>query len=93
MDGLKLTTKWLIDIAQALELLGFVDIHRRGRGRGTDFTIQPSGSIGRKYMVETLTSMMCEVANSTANTGTIYDYTGAQAKRALLFHRPRSSDI
>jgi hypothetical protein len=28
------------------------------RGRGTDFAIQPSGSIDRKYMVETLTSMV-----------------------------------
>ena len=60
MNGSKLTTKWLSILAQELELLGFVDIHRkgRGRGRGTDFTIQPSGSIDRKYMVETLTSMV-----------------------------------
>ena len=49
MNGSKLTTKWLSILAQELELLGFVDIHRkgRGRGRGTDFTIQPSGSIDR----------------------------------------------
>ena len=60
MNGSKLTTKWLSILAQELELLGFVDIHRkgRGRGRGTDFTVQPSGSIDRKYMVETLTSMV-----------------------------------
>jgi len=60
MNGSKLTTKWLSILAQELELLAFVDIHRkgRGRGRGTDFTIQPSGSIDRKYMVETLTSMI-----------------------------------
>ncbi len=59
MNGSKLT-RWLSILAQELELLGFVDIHRkgRGRGRGTDFTIQPSGSIDRKYMVETLTSMV-----------------------------------
>ena len=50
----------VLDLAKELELLGFVDIHRkgRGRGRGTDYTIQPSGSIDRKYMVETLTSMI-----------------------------------
>jgi cell division control protein 6 len=58
MNGSKLTTKWPSILAQELELLGFVDIHRKGRGRGTDFTIQPSGSIDRKYMVETLTSMV-----------------------------------
>jgi len=60
MNGSKLTTKWLSILAQELELLGFVDIFRkgRGRGRGTDFTIQPSGSIDRKYMVDTLTSMI-----------------------------------
>ena len=60
MNGSKLTTKWLSILAQELELLGFVDIYRkgRGRGRGTDFTIQPSGSIDRKYMVETLKSMI-----------------------------------
>ena len=60
MNGSKLTTKWLSILAQELELLGFVDIHRkgRGRGRGTDFTIQQSGSIDRKYMVDTPTSMI-----------------------------------
>jgi hypothetical protein len=60
MNGLKLTTKWLSILVQELELLGFVDIHRRGRGRGrgTGFTIQPSESIDRKYMVETLTSII-----------------------------------
>jgi cell division control protein 6 len=41
MNGSKLTTKWLSILAQELELLGFVGIHRKGRGRwrGTDFTI------------------------------------------------------
>jgi Cdc6-like AAA superfamily ATPase len=34
MNGSKLTTKWLSILAQELELLGFVDIHRKGRGRG-----------------------------------------------------------
>lgn len=60
MNRSKLTTKWLSILAQELELLGFVDIYRKGRGRGkgTEFTIQPSGSIDRKYMVETLTSMI-----------------------------------
>lgn len=60
MNGSKLTPKWLSILAQELELLGFVDIHRKGRGRarGTDFTIQPSGSIDQKYMVETLKSMI-----------------------------------
>ena len=60
MNGSKLTTKWLSILAQELELLGFVDIHRKGwgRGRGTDLMIQPSGSIDRKYIVETLTSMI-----------------------------------
>jgi len=60
MNASKLTTKWLSILAQELELLGFVDIHRKGRGRvcGTDFTVQPSGSIDLKYVVETLTSMI-----------------------------------
>jgi len=60
MNGSKLTTKWLSILAKESELLGFGDIHRkgRGRGRGTDFAIQPSGSIDRKYMVDTLTSMV-----------------------------------
>lgn len=60
MNGSKLTTKWLLILAQELQLLGFVDIHRKGRGRvrGTDFTVQPSGSIDRKYVVETLASMI-----------------------------------
>ena len=64
MNGSKLTTKWLSILAQELELLGFIDIHRKGRGpgRGTDFTIQPPGSIDRKYMVETLTSMLVRSA-------------------------------
>jgi hypothetical protein len=37
-----------------------VELYRKGRGRrrGTDFTIQPSGYIDRKYMVETLRSMI-----------------------------------
>lgn len=54
MNGFILTPKWLSILAQELELLGFVDIHREGRvrGRGTDFTIKPSRSIDRKYTVE-----------------------------------------
>jgi hypothetical protein len=58
MNGSKLTTKWLSILAQELELLGLVDIYRKGRGKGAKFTIQPSGSIDRKYIVETLTSMI-----------------------------------
>jgi hypothetical protein len=60
MNGSKLTTKWLSILAQELELLGFVDIYLKGhgRGKGAKFTIQPSGSIDPKYVVETLTSMI-----------------------------------
>jgi hypothetical protein len=51
---------WQSILAQELALQGFVDIHRRGRGRGrrTDFTIQLSGYIDRKYMIDTLGSMI-----------------------------------
>jgi hypothetical protein len=58
INELKLKTKWLSILTQELELPRFVDIYRKGRGQGTDFTIQPSGSIDRKYKVETLTSMI-----------------------------------
>jgi len=49
-----------VNFREELEVLGFVDVHRKGRGRarGTDFTIQPSGSIDRTHMIDTLTSMI-----------------------------------
>ena len=47
MNGSKLTNKWLSILAPELESLGFVDIFRKGRGRGkgADFTIPPSRSV------------------------------------------------
>ena len=42
MNGSKLTNKWLSILAPELESLGFVDIFRKGRGRGkgADFTFR-----------------------------------------------------
>jgi hypothetical protein len=60
MNGSKLTTKWLSILAQELELLGFVDIHRKGRGAGAEpiLPLSRRGRLTGNTMVETLTSMV-----------------------------------
>ena len=52
--------KTLSELIAELELYGFVEAERkgRGRGRGVDFYISPTGSVERKVLLDALKDLV-----------------------------------
>jgi len=50
----QISHKTLSELVGELELYGFVEVERRGRGRrkGVDFYISPTGSVERKVLLD-----------------------------------------